>query len=191
MPKQALLILSINSPLLAGLYSECEDSNQPNNIAESTESKKSKNSECVRKPSEAKSTLTLQNSWEFAGHTTHALNCLFSEIFSKNIALDSIYYAKGPGRFSALKATHIFLHTLCLVKGYALFSAPSFYFNNNAPIHAFSDKYFVLKNDEIVLESVESLAQNTLLQNALSLPEILRPKDFSSTNEPLYVLPPV
>lgn len=187
MSKQALLILSINSPLLAGLYSECGDSNQPSDIVESTKSKKSKNIECVRKG--AKSTLTLQNSWEFAGHTTHALNCLFSEIFSKNIALDSIYYAKGPGRFSALKATHIFLRTLCLVKGYALFSAPSFYFNNNAPIHAFSDKYFVLKNDEIMLESVES--QNTLLQNTLSLPEILYPKDFSNTNEPLYVLPPV
>ncbi len=174
MSRQALLILSVNSPLLAGLYSKCEDSSQLERISQSNQAGK------------AESMLTLQKSWEFAGHTTHALNCLFSEIFSKNIALDSIYYAKGPGRFSALKATHIFLHTLCLIKGFTLFSAPSFYFNQNAPIHAFSDKYFVLKNDEIMLESVESLPQN-----ALSLPEILRPKDFSNTNEPLYVLPPV
>ncbi|MGX3098638.1 tRNA threonylcarbamoyladenosine biosynthesis protein TsaB [Helicobacter sp. 23-1046] len=152
----SLVLISINSPLIAGLYE--------NN--------------------------TLIKHYEIQGHTSAALNSLFGDIFASHIIIDSIFYAKGPGRYSALKSTHIFLHTLSVIKGYALFSTQSFYFNDNAPIHAFGENYFMQENGKIVLKSASD-SNVSFAQNGFCLPAVLNPQDFDRQNEPLYILPPV
>lgn len=151
-----LVLISINSPLLAGLY---EDNK-------------------------------LIKQCEMQGHTSAALNNLFNEIFTHNITLDCIFYAKGPGRYSALKSTHIFLHTLSVTMGYRLFSVESFYFNNNAPIHAFGENYFVYESGEITLKCANDI-KHTALAQGFSLPIELKLQDFGVENTPLYILPAV
>lgn len=153
-------LISVNEPLIAGLYA------QPR-----TEEGKG-------------SGMRLHKMYRFYGHTTHALNELFSTLLSEGVGLGRIYYARGPGRFSALKATHIYLHTLAQTRGYELFSLPSFAFNDNQPIHAFADKYFILRDGEIVLESSQQAGE-------FVLPQILYPQEFGRENTPLYVLPAV
>ncbi len=133
---------------------------------------------------------TLIKHYEIQGHTSAALNSLFGDIFACNIIIDSIFYAKGPGRYSALKSTHIFLHTLSIIKGYTLFSTQSFYFNDNAPIHAFGKNYFTQEDGNIVLKSASDRSI-PLTQNGFYLPAVLNPQDFDRQNEPLYILPPV
>lgn len=128
----------------------------------------------------------LQKSWTLNGHSSSALNTLFEEILSADFELDSIFYARGPGRFSALKMTHIFLHTLCLVKSYKLFSVSSFYFNSAAPIHAFANKYFIQENQGIALKDF-----SIKITQEFVLPEVLNIDDFDTQNKPLYILPPV
>lgn len=152
----SLVLIGVNSPLLAGLY---------------------ENNKLIRQ-------------YEIQGHTSVALNNLFNEILTHNIALDCIFYAKGPGRYSALKNTHIFLHTLSIIKGYALFSVDSFYFNNNTPIHAFGENYFVQENGAIILKRASDIEHGSLMQS-FDLPKMLRTQDFGVENTPLYILPAV
>ncbi|WP_394955278.1 tRNA threonylcarbamoyladenosine biosynthesis protein TsaB [uncultured Helicobacter sp.] len=177
-----LVIISVNEPLLAGLYTQGH-----------TEGSKDKHAQKMRTPEahtpeestlDSHNNLKLCKEYRFYGHTTHALNELFSALFSEGVSVRKIYYARGPGRFSALKATHIYLHTLSQTKGYELLSTQSFAFNGNNPIHAFANKYFVLHNGEIVLESNHKATE-------FMLPQILYPQEFGRENTPLYVLPAV
>ena len=60
----------------------------------------------------------------------------------KDTRIRAIYYASGPGSFSALKLTHIFLHTLQYLYDIKLFATSSFYFTHSAYIKAFGTSYF-------------------------------------------------
>ncbi|HIV49898.1 hypothetical protein [uncultured Helicobacter sp.] len=162
MARYCLGLISVNEPLLAGLYEQ--------SYAEGRR--------------ESCGGMWLHRVYRFYGHTTHAFNELFSTLFDEGVVIENIYYARGPGRFSALKATHIYLHTLAQTRGYELFSTSSFAFNDSKPIHAFANKYFVLRNGEIALETECESVEFTL-------PQILYPQDFSCENTPLYVLPAV
>ncbi|PUD82755.1 hypothetical protein C2R72_00585, partial [Helicobacter pylori] len=58
--------------------------------------------------------------------TSEALVEVFSQLFEdfKNPTLPAIkgvYYAKGPGSFTSLKLTHVFLHTLALIHDFELY----------------------------------------------------------------------
>lgn len=85
--------------------------------------------------------------------TSEALVEVFSQLFKdfKNPTLPAIkgvYYAKGPGSFTSLKLTHVFLHTLALIHDFELYSTIGFDFNDNTPILAYANKYFVSKEME-------------------------------------------
>ncbi|MCQ2779437.1 tRNA threonylcarbamoyladenosine biosynthesis protein TsaB, partial [Helicobacter pylori] len=85
--------------------------------------------------------------------TSEALVEVFSQLFEdfKNSTLPAIkgvYYAKGPGSFTSLKLTHVFLHTLALIHDFELYSTTGFDFNDNTPIFAYVNKYFFLKEKE-------------------------------------------
>lgn len=115
-----------------------------------------------------------------------ALNAL-SEIQAiiKSYAIKRIFYARGPGSFTAIKLTHLFLQTLQTVEGIELFCTDSFYFNANSPIKAFGNQYFI-KKEEILLKKFEVLPTCEFV-----LPQMLFEEDFQAECEPLYVLPAV
>lgn len=124
----------------------------------------------------------LVQSWSFEGKTLDGL----IEVLQKCPKIDRVFYARGPGSFTAIKLTHIFLQTLQITQGVELFATESFYFNNNLPIKAFGNQYFVKNASEIVLQRFEEE-----LEVEFRLPNRLEVGDFCSMNEPLYILPPV
>ncbi|TSA86345.1 hypothetical protein FNE76_02220 [Helicobacter mehlei] len=101
------------------------------------------------------------------------------------LALQAIYYAKGPGSLMAMKLTHVFLHTLSLARSLELYSALGFAFNNNAPIKAFGKMGYVLKGDQMHLVPCDSELP------PLDLPAHLDRSVFTQDNQPIYLLPPV
>ena len=85
------------------------------------------------------------------GLTSEILPEIFDEIL-KNYKIDSIIYSKGPGSFMAIKLSYIFFKTLQITNDIKLFGVDGFYFNNNKPIKAVGNSFFVKKEDIITLE---------------------------------------
>lgn len=110
-----------------------------------------------------------------------------------NTKIDAIYYANGPGSFSALKLTHIFLQTLHIVHGIKLFATSSFYFTSSAYIKAFGNSYFHQNaaGEISLIQNAKALLGWQLIEAEFSLPHILDRSAFGLKVEPLYVLPPV
>ncbi|WP_027326938.1 hypothetical protein [Helicobacter pametensis] len=126
----------------------------------------------------------LVRSFESHQKTLDALVDLHKILESENVG--RIFYARGPGSFTAIKLTHIFLQTLKVIEGIELFCTDSFFFNKNAPIKAFGNRYFQKQNENIVLES---FSEEPLCK--FMLPEFLDESKFDQACEPLYVLPAV
>lgn len=128
--------------------------------------------------------LSLVDQKTYLCKTLDALTDLLSLFDEQKIG--RIFYAKGPGSFTAIKLTHIFLQTLCITKEIELYSIDAFYFNNNAPIKAFGNQYFIKEEGEIVLRNFTQAQPQDFF-----LPSTIEVEDFSSENHPLYILPPV
>ena len=160
-----IVLLSVNTPLLCGVYED--------NVL-------------IEEISSAKPLLvSLPYVFESLLPTPHQ-NPAYNDS-----RIDAIYYANGPGSFSALKLTHIFLHTLSSLYDIELFATSSFYFTPSAYIKAFGTSYFYRnKEGEISLVPNEQI-QVTAGQIIFSLPQILDKNAFNSPTEPLYILPPV
>ncbi len=117
---------------------------------------------------------------------------VFSQLFEdfKNLTLPAIkgvYYAKGPGSFTSLKLTHVFLHTLALVHDFELYSTTGFDFNDNTPILAYANKYFVSKETG----SLSDFKDLKIAPKDFMLPPFLEKDKFTQLNTPFYILPPI
>ncbi|WQT18066.1 tRNA (adenosine(37)-N6)-threonylcarbamoyltransferase complex dimerization subunit type 1 TsaB [Helicobacter pylori] len=124
--------------------------------------------------------------------TSEALVEVFSQLFKdfKNSTLPAIkgvYYAKGPGSFTSLKLTHVFLHTLALIHDFELYSTTGFDFNDNTPILAYANKYFVSKETE----SLTDFKDLKIAPKDFKLPPFLEKDKFTQLNTPFYILPPI
>ncbi|MFP6251196.1 tRNA threonylcarbamoyladenosine biosynthesis protein TsaB [Helicobacter pylori] len=124
--------------------------------------------------------------------TSEALVEVFSQLFKdfKNPTLPAIkgvYYAKGPGSFTSLKLTHVFLHTLALIYDFELYSTTGFDFNDNTPILAYANKYFVSKERE----SLTDFKDLKIAPKDFMLPSFLEKDKFTQLNTPFYILPPI
>ncbi|PAF43335.1 hypothetical protein [Helicobacter sp. 11S03491-1] len=152
-----LVLISVNSPLKCGVYRD----------------------------------LKLQKVFSSVQKTGDALMEVFSEIFAytqkHNLGLRSIFYARGPGSFTSLKLTHIFLQTLALSQSIHLYSTSSFYFNQNAPIKAFGNKYFIRNS----LGEIELVPFKQEIPLDFSLPKMIDLNAFDTQNIPMYILPPI
>ncbi|RKV37887.1 hypothetical protein DD754_01525 [Helicobacter pylori] len=124
--------------------------------------------------------------------TSEALVEVFSQLFKdfKNPTLPAIkgvYYAKGPGSFTSLKLTHVFLHTLALIHDFELYSTTGFDFNDNTPILAYANKYFVSKERE----SLTDFKDLKIAPKDFKLPSFLEKDKFTQLNTPFYILSPI
>jgi hypothetical protein len=81
----------------------------------------------------------------------------------------------------AIKLAYVFFKTLEIAKDIKLLAQDGFYFNNNSPIKAVGNSYFVKKEGIITLEK-------NLKEGEFKLPEKLNLEDFSEETSPLYVL---
>ncbi|BDQ27786.1 hypothetical protein [Helicobacter heilmannii] len=105
----------------------------------------------------------------------------------RRLSIQALCYVRGPGSFMAMKLTHIFVHAWVLLNPTPLRSALGFAFNENSPIKAFGKSFYVYEGDQVVLKTFESPPPC----QEMRLPPTLDPLLFSTTNEPLYFLPPV
>ncbi len=124
--------------------------------------------------------------------TSEALVEVFSQLFEdfKNPtlwAIKGVYYAKGPGSFTSLKLTHVFLHTLALIYNFELYSTTGFDFNGNTPILAYANKYFVSKETG----SLTDFKDLKMAPKDFMLPHFLEKGKFTQLNTPFYILPPI
>ncbi len=114
------------------------------------------------------------------GMTSDILPCIFDELLSK-YDIRYIIYSKGPGSFMAIKLSYVFFKTLETVKGIKLLAQSGFYFNENKPIKAVGNSYFVQKEGIITIEKNKK-------EGVFKLPMRLTFDDFSEDCEPLYIL---
>ncbi len=117
--------------------------------------------------------------------SSEALPFLFKNIVG-HYTIEHIVYARGPGSFMAIKVAYIFLRTLCIVNNIKLLAANAFAFNENQPIKAFGQLYFIQSNGTITTKKFEEP------QTApFKLPKKLELSNYSEETTPLYVLPAV
>jgi len=117
--------------------------------------------------------------------SSEALPTLFKEIIG-HYKINHIVYARGPGSFMAIKIAYIFLRTLCIVNNIKLLGADAFVFNDNQPIKAFGQLYFMQSNGTITTQKFEE-PQTACFK----LPKKFELSDYSEETAPLYVLPAV
>ena len=120
---------------------------------------------------------------EKEGKTSEILPIIFDELL-KNYNIEHIIYSKGPGSYMAIKLSYIFFKTLEITKNIIFLAADGFYFNNNRPIKAVGNSFFVKKEGIITIEK-------NLKAGEFFLPKKLNLADFSKDTSPLYVLNPV
>ena len=102
----------------------------------------------------------------------------------KKYNIEHIIYTKGPGSYMAIKLSFIFFKTLEIAKNIKLLAAEGFEFNNNKPIKAAGNSYFVKKQGIISLEKNKK-------QGEFFLPKEIDITLFDKDTSPLYVLSPV
>lgn len=98
--------------------------------------------------------------------------------------IETIYYARGPGSFMALKVTYIFLKTLSITMNIKLKATESFFFSKNRTIRATKNSSFLKKEDRITITK-ESVAED------IKLPQTLDVYKFDDNLEPYYFLPAI
>jgi len=120
---------------------------------------------------------------EKEGKTSDILPVIFDELLKK-YKINHIIYTKGPGSYMAIKLSYIFFKTLEITKNIIFLAADGFEFNNNQPIKAVGNSFFVKKEGIITIEK-------NLKPGEFFLPEIINLSIFSKDTSPLYVLNPV
>ncbi|MDD3323633.1 MAG: hypothetical protein PHN38_00720 [Sulfurospirillaceae bacterium] len=86
----------------------------------------------------------------------------------------------------AIKITYVFLKTISIATGAKLYASDGFTCNDNQPIKALKNLYFIKENDEI---KTKIFTQE--IPQIFFLPECLDETLFNQEIEPLYVLPAV
>ena len=120
---------------------------------------------------------------EKEGKTSDILPIIFDELLKK-YEIEHIIYSKGPGSYMAIKLSYIFFKTLEITKNITFLAADGFYFNDNKPIKAVGNSFFVKKEGIITIEK-------NLKAGEFFLPKVLNLDDFSKDTSPLYILNPV
>lgn len=124
-------------------------------------------------------------SYEKNGKTSDILPQLFCYIAEK-YKIENIYYANGPGNFSAIKLTHVFLQTLKIIENFGLYCIDSFYFTKDRFINAYGGIYFFKEEGLINTKKLDEK-----IETKFSLPRFINKNDFKEDCMPLYILPAV
>ena len=151
-PKQyTLLVISISSPLLLGVY---ENDKHIQTI--STDLK-----------------------------TSEILLSLIMEMFDK-YNISKIIYTRGPGSYMAIKLTYITLKTIEITRGIKCFGCSGFALNDNQPIKAIGNLYFIKEKETIITKKYEQP-----VNAPFALPQSIHDLVLDEESTPEYILPAV
>ena len=151
LPEYKLLIISIASPLLIGVYKDDE----------------------------------LVEQYTSSLKTSEILLPFILEILNK-YAISKIIYTRGPGSYMAIKLTYIMLKTIEIVKNIECYGCSAFALNNNQPIKAIGNLYFIKEKETIMTKKFEHP-----LEVVFVLPQSIHDLILDEESTPDYILPAV
>jgi len=146
-----LLIISLSSPLLIGVYKD-------DNLIKTISSDK-KTSEIL---------------------LPIIKECLDSYDISK------IIYTRGPGSYMAIKLTYIMLKTIEITRGIPCRGCSGFTLNDNQPIKAIGNLYFIKEKETIITKKYEQP-----VNVSFTLPQSIHDLKIDEESTPEYKLPAV
>ena len=147
----SLLIISIASPLLIGVYE--------NDVLIKTISSEKKTSEIL---------------------LPVIMECL--EIYD----ISKIIYTRGPGSYMAIKLTYIMLKTIEITRNIPCFGCSGFALNDNQPIKAIGNLYFIKEKETIITKKYEQP-----VKASFALPQSIHDLELDEESTPEYILPAV
>jgi len=100
--------------------------------------------------------------------------------------INSIIYTSGPGSHMGTKLAYIIVKTIEITKNIKCKGTLGFEFNNNLPIKALGNLYFIKEKENIIIKKFEP-AQN----NSFSLPQNLEMIRLEESEKPIHILPAV
>jgi len=149
--KYTLLIISISSPLLIGVYKD-------NSLIDSISSEKK---------------------------TSEILLPTIMDVIDK-YDISKIIYTRGPGSYMAIKLTYIMLKTIEITRGIQCFGCSGFAVNNNQPIKAIGNLYFIKEKETIITKKYEQP-----IKVKFALPQSIHDLKIDEESSPEYMLPAV
>jgi tRNA A37 threonylcarbamoyladenosine modification protein TsaB len=151
LPQYDILIVSLCSPFLVGLYED--------NI--------------------------LIKKWSVDDKISESLLPSISDIICEYKITNTIY-TNGPGSHMATKLTYIVLKTLEIAKEITCKSCSGFDCNENRPIRAIGNLYFVKEKETIITKKFDEL-----IDSGFILPDNLVSIDLDVDSKPFHLLPSV
>ncbi|HIP28019.1 MAG TPA: hypothetical protein EYG82_02465 [Sulfurovum sp.] len=97
-----------------------------------------------------------------------------------------IIYTRGPGSYMAIKLTYIMLQTIEITRGIKCFGCSGFALNDNQPIKAIGNLYFIKEKETIITKKYE---QPPIVK--FTLPQSIQDLEIDEESTPDYVLPAV
>ncbi len=149
--KYQILVISISSPLLLGVYED--------GLLIQTISSDKKTSEIL---------LPLLNQY------IHEYD------------ISNIIYTRGPGSYMAIKLTYIMLKTIEITRGIPCFGCSGFALNEDQPIKAVGNLYFIKEKETIITKKYEQP-----VNAKFTLPQSIHDLELDEESTPEYVLPAV
>jgi len=100
--------------------------------------------------------------------------------------ISEIIYTRGPGSYMAIKLTYIMLKTIELVKNINCVGCSGFALNNEQPIKAIGNLYFIKEKETIITKKFEQP-----VSVVFALPHSIQDLEIDEESTPEYILPAV
>jgi len=110
-------------------------------------------------------------------------------LITKNLdkyEVSRLIYTKGPGSYMAIKLTYIMLKTIEIVQGIKCFGCLGFALNDNQPIKAMGNLYFIKEKETIITKKYEQP-----VNVHFTLPQSIHDLEIDEESTPEYILPAV
>ena len=104
----------------------------------------------------------------------------------RSYEISSFIYARGPGSYMAIKIAYVTLKTIGIIKDIPLKGCSAFLFNDNNPIKAMGNLYFVKEKETIITTKMDKVVVRDF-----TLPESIQELGVDDEATPLYLLPAV
>jgi hypothetical protein len=97
-----------------------------------------------------------------------------------------IIYTRGPGSYMAIKLTYIILKTIEITRGIPCYGCSAFVLNDNHPIKAIGNLYFIKEKETIITKKYEQPVSANF-----ALPKSIQDLEIDEESTPEYILPAV
>ncbi len=128
---------------------------------------------------------TLHERYIEEGKTSDVLLPLLMKLLQR-YPVSRIVYARGPGSYMAIKLTYVTLKSIEVVQGIPCFGCSAFTLNNNQPVKAMGNLYFIKEKETIITKKFD-----TPVEAAFVLPQSIQDLEIDEESAPAYLLPAV